>query len=170
MKNLVLSLIVLFGLFGCNQSIPVDDVEAGVAEESVVLVSPGQQTQYHPFDEVAQELLTDLPSDNPADFGGTVVSGDPRVSAQFNVPSTPDRSSGVFQVTGPSVIDVFYPFDEHATFISGVVAIRDALGNVRVYGPGDSYFMPAGSAVRVYVLTARTQKSFLNVFPLMQCN
>jgi uncharacterized cupin superfamily protein len=157
MKNLVLSLIVLFGLFGCNQSIPVDDVEAGVAEESVVLVSPGQQTQYHPFDEVAQELLTDLPSDNPADFGGTVVSGDPRVSAQFNVPSTPDRSSGVFQ-------------DEHATFISGVVAIRDALGNVRVYGPGDSYFMPAGSAVRVYVLTARTQKSFLNVFPLMQCN
>lgn len=161
----VLSLFVL-SVTACAQESRGSD-EASVATESLAEV--GVPLQYRPFpfsQPVPTSEMTALPTTDPAALGGVVIAGNPQIYARID-DASPDgrRSAGVFEVTGPSVLDVFYPFDEHSQFTHGACTIRGEDGVTRFYGPGDAYFIRAGSVVRVTVLTPRLQKSFYNVVP-----
>jgi uncharacterized cupin superfamily protein len=136
--------------------------EVGV---TVAALEVGTPLQYRPFPFAAPvpvAELDDLPTDDPSALGGAVISGDPRIYARVDDVS-PDgrRTAGVFEVSGfGAVLDVFYPFDEHAQFTHGWCAIRGEDGVTHFYGPGDAYFIRAGSVVRVTLFSERVQKSF----------
>jgi uncharacterized cupin superfamily protein len=69
--------------------------------------------------------------------------------------------AGVFQATRGKIL-IHFPFTEHATILSGEVALTDQVGNRHVLKPGDSYLIKQGSDIVWDVKGARVQKSFFN--------
>jgi uncharacterized cupin superfamily protein len=108
---------------------------------------------------VADTDLVDLGA--PADLGGKVLEGNPRISARIDY-QREGVTAGIFQAT-TGVVEVTFPFTEHATILDGAVTITDADGTEHTYRPGDSYLIEQGAVVRWEVRGKRVQKSFLDI-------
>jgi len=108
---------------------------------------------------VAESELTDLGP--PEGLGGTVVSGDPKISARIDYGDGP-ATAGVFQATRGDVL-IHFPFTEHATVIEGAVTLTDETGQTVRLGPGDSYLIKQDSSILWRVAQSFVQKSFFNV-------
>lgn len=120
---------------------------------------PAQMVIYKRHDEVAQSELMDLGP--PEGLGGTVVSGDPRISARIDY-SDGTATAGVFQATRGDVL-IDFPFTEHATVIEGAVTLADESGQTATLRPGDSYLIKQDSVIYWRVARGFVQKSFFNV-------
>lgn len=129
-----------------------------VATSASSLASPPDLVVYGRGDIVPQRQLVDLGP--PAGLGGTVIDGDPHISARVDF-ADGDRLGGVFQATRGTVL-IHFPFTEHATILNGSVALTDETGARRVLEPGDSYLIRQGSDILWEVQGARVQKSFFN--------
>ncbi len=114
---------------------------------------------YKPHRPVADTDLVDL--GDPEGLGGKVLEGDPRISARVDH-QRDGMTAGVFQST-TGVVEITFPFTEHATILAGAVTITDSDGEEHTYQPGDSYFIEQGAVVRWEVRGERVQKSFFNI-------
>ena len=121
--------------------------------------SPAPMIVYDAHDQIAQSELTGLGT--PESLGGTVVSGDPKISARIDHADTP-ATAGVFQATRGDV-QIRFPFTEHATVLSGAVTLTDATGARQRLDVGDSYLIRQGSSIFWHVGRSRVQKSFINL-------
>ncbi len=121
--------------------------------------SPAPMIVHHAHDKLAQSELTDLGS--PEDLGGTVVSGDPEISARIDLADGP-ATAGVFQATRGDV-RIGFPFTEHATVLHGAVTLTDESGASQRLAVGDSYLIRQASSIFWQVNRSRVQKSFFNV-------
>jgi uncharacterized cupin superfamily protein len=108
---------------------------------------------------VADTDLIDL--GDAAGLGGKILEGNPRISARIDY-QRDGVTAGVFQAT-TGVVEVTFPFTEHATILDGAVTITDADGTEHTYRPGDSYLIEQGAVVRWAVDEERVQKSFFNI-------
>lgn len=118
----------------------------------------GDVTIYRRGESVPQAQLVDL--GDPADLGGLVLEGDPRISARVDF-ADGLFTAGVFQATRGKVL-IHFPFTEHATILSGSVELTDETGAHATLRPGDSYVITQGSDILWEVAGARVQKSFAN--------
>ena len=98
---------------------------------------------------------------NPADLGGRVIEGDPRISARIDLRDS-NLTAGVFQAT-TGVVEITFPFTEHATILEGEVTITDESGLRHAFKKGDSYLIRQGAVVLWDVKGDRVRKSFFNV-------
>ncbi len=114
---------------------------------------------YKRHNEVAQSELTDLGP--PENLGGTVLSGDPKISARFDY-GDGIATAGVFQATRGDVL-IDFPFTEHATVIEGEVTLTDETGQTARLLPGDSYLIKQDSLIYWSVARNFVQKSFFSV-------
>ena len=121
--------------------------------------APAPMVIYKRHDEVAQSELTDLGP--PEGLGGTVVSGDPKISARIDY-GDGTATAGVFQATRGDV-QIHFPFTEHATVIEGAVTLTDETGQTARLRPGDSYLIKQDSSIFWHVARSFVQKSFFNV-------
>ena len=120
--------------------------------------SPGPMVVYRAGDEIPQSQLTDLGS--PESLGGTVLSGDPKLSGRIDYQDGP-ATAGVFQATRGDA-QIRFPFTEHATVVEGAVILRDEAGQTHRLDPGDSYLIKQDSSIFWHVAKAYVQNSFFN--------
>lgn len=120
---------------------------------------PSPMVVYKARDAVAQSELTDLGP--PEGLGGTVIAGNPKISARVDYGNGP-ATAGVFQATRGDVL-IHFPFTEHATVIEGAVTLTDETGQTVRLGPGDSYLIQQDSSIFWHVAQSFVQKSFFNV-------
>jgi uncharacterized protein len=125
---------------------------------STSALSAGEMIIYEPGRAVPASELVDLGP--PEGLGGTVLSGDPHISARVDHAEN-GLLAGVFQATQGTVL-IRFPFTEHATILEGEVALTDEVGNHHLFKPGDSYLIRQGSDILWDVKGARVQKSFFN--------
>lgn len=121
-------------------------------------IEQGEMLVYERGHAIDDDELVDLGP--PEALGGTVLEGDPHISARVDH-AEGSLLAGVFQATTGTVL-IHFPFSEHATILSGSVALTDESGNHAVLKPGDSYFIRQGSDILWKVNGDRVQKSFLN--------
>ncbi len=114
---------------------------------------------YEPHRPVADTDLVDL--GDPEGLGGKVLEGDPRISARVDY-QRDGMTAGVFQST-TGVVEITFPFTEHATILEGEVTITDASGRTHTFRPGDSYLIEQGQVVIWDVPGERVRKSFFNI-------
>ncbi len=123
-----------------------------------IRLEKGTMLVYRAGERVAESDLVDLGP--PANLGGTVLEGDPRISARIDY-ARGGLLAGVFQATrGKARIQ--FPFTEHAAILHGEVELTDQWGNHARLGIGDSYLIRQGSVVFWEVLGPALQKTFLN--------
>lgn len=96
---------------------------------------------HHPVDH--SELVN---PGGPADLEGKILDEDPLITARI-AHRTGAVTAEVSQAT-TGVIEVTFPFTEHATAIDGEVTITDAAGTRRTYRPGHSYVIEHDAVVR----------------------
>lgn len=128
------------------------------APTSIPSLRAGAMIVYRPGAKVPESQLVDLGA--PADLGGTVLNGDPRISARVDYAGA-GVLAGVFQATRGKV-RIHFPFTEHATILDGEVELTDQWDNNAVLGPGDSYFISQGSVILWDVRAQAVQKTFFN--------
>jgi len=117
-----------------------------------------QMIVYRAGERVPESEMFDLGP--PEGLGGTVLEGDPRISARIDF-AQGNLLAGVFQATRGTVL-IHFPFTEHATILSGEVELTDEWGNRAHLGAGDSYFITQGSVILWEVRGDRVQKTFFN--------
>lgn len=122
--------------------------------------APGPMRIYEKGSKVDDGELVDLGS--PAGLGGTVIDGDPAISARVDLVASEGLLAGVFQATR-GVVDIHFPFTEHATVTTGKVTLTDELGHIRTLKAGDSYLIAQDSQILWDVKGTRVQKSFFNI-------
>ena len=61
------------------------------------------------------------------------------------------------------MLEVTFPFTEHATILQGEVTITDSTGQSHLYKAGDSYFIRQGQVIIWDVKDKQVIKSFFNV-------
>lgn len=151
-RDLIAAAVLVAGTLttGCDWYEPVNDQAFGLAQGEMVVYRAGHA--------VPESELFDL--GDPADLGGTVLDGNPRISARIDY-SEDGVTAGVFQATRGKVRIVF-PFTEHATILKGKVTLTDETGCRRVFRPGDSYLIKQGSTILWEVKGPFVQKSFFN--------
>ncbi|GAB4201006.1 MAG: cupin domain-containing protein [Roseiflexaceae bacterium] len=115
---------------------------------------------YERQQEVPDTDLVDL--GDPAGLGGRVISGNPKIAARFDFQGS-NINAGIFEAT-TGVVEITFPFTEHATIIEGEVTITDQTGRSFAYKPGDSYFIRQGEVVLWEVKGKRVRKSFFHIF------
>ncbi len=120
---------------------------------------PAPMVVYRRGAEVPQSELIDLGP--PEGLGGTVLSGDPKLSGRVDDQDGPG-TAGVFQAT-PGDAQISFPFTEHSTVMHGAVTLTDAAGQRHRIDPGDSYLVKQGSSILWHVEGNRVQKSFFSV-------
>jgi uncharacterized cupin superfamily protein len=118
----------------------------------------GRMVVYKAGEAISESQLSDLGA--PADLGGTVLEGDPKISARIDH-AHEGVLAGVFQATRGKVL-IHFPFTEHATILEGEVRLTDQWGNHQSLQAGDSYFIRQGSDIVWEVQGPRVQKSFFN--------
>src|SRR5438128_441575 len=118
-----------------------------------------QMIVYRAGEKVPESELADLGP--PENLGGTVVSGDPKISARFDY-GDGIATAGVFQATRGDVL-IDFPFTEHATVIEGAVTLTDETGQTVRLLPGDSYLIKQDSLILWHVARSFVQKSFFSV-------
>jgi uncharacterized cupin superfamily protein len=121
--------------------------------------SPSPMVVYKARAEIPESELIDLGS--PESLGGTVVSGEPKLSGRIDHHDG-TATAGVFQATRGDA-QIRFPFTEHATVIEGAVALTDEAGQTHRLHPGDSYLITQDSSILWHVAKSRVQKSFFNV-------
>jgi uncharacterized cupin superfamily protein len=121
--------------------------------------SPSPMVVYNARAEVPDSELIDLGS--PESLGGTIVSGDPKLSGRIDHHDG-TAIAGVFQATRGDA-QIRFPFTEHATIIEGAVGLTDEAGRTHRLLPGDSYLITQDSSIVWHVAKSRVQKSFFNV-------
>lgn len=120
--------------------------------------SPGPMRVYERGSVVSDSELVDLGP--PEALGGTVIKGDVRIAARVDHADA-GLLGGVFQSTR-GVVQIDFPFTEHATITKGKVVLTDELGETRTLHPGDAYLIRQNSQILWNVQGRRVQKSFLN--------
>lgn len=120
---------------------------------------PAPIVVYRRHGEVRQSELTDLGP--PEGLGGTVLSGDPKLSGRVDY-RDPVATAGVFQATAGDA-QIRFPFTEHSTVIDGAVTLKDETGRTHRFEPGDSYLIRQASSIFWHVTGSRIQKSFFSV-------
>lgn len=131
---------------------------AGSGAAQAQPLEKGRMIVYPAGEKVPESELMDLGP--PAGLGGTVLEGDPKISARIDY-AAGNLLAGVFQATTGTVL-IHFPFTEHATILSGEVQLTDASGNSAHLGEGDSYFITQGSVILWEVSGAFVQKTFFN--------
>jgi uncharacterized cupin superfamily protein len=121
--------------------------------------SPAPMVVYRARHDVPDSELTDLGS--PESLGGTVLSGDPKLSGRIDY-GDGTATAGVFQATRGDA-QIRFPFAEHATIIEGAVTLTDQTGEAHRLDPGDSYLIKQDSSILWQVAKSRVQKSFFNI-------
>jgi uncharacterized cupin superfamily protein len=121
--------------------------------------SPAPMVVYKARDEIPDTELTDLGS--PESLGGTVLSGDPKLSGRIDY-GDGAATAGVFQATRGDA-QIRFPFTEHATIIEGAVTLTDETAATHRLDPGDSYLIKQDSSILWQVAKSRVQKSFFNM-------
>jgi uncharacterized protein len=129
-----------------------------VAVSSAATAAPPQMIVYRAGEKVPESELFDLGP--PEGLGGTVLEGDPKISARIDY-AQGNLLAGVFQATRGTVL-IHFPFTEHATILTGEVELTDEWGNRAHLGAGDSYFITQGSVILWEVHGDRVQKTFFN--------
>jgi uncharacterized cupin superfamily protein len=120
--------------------------------------APGPMKVYPLGVPVPASELMDLGS--PSNLGGTVLEGDPTISARVDYAGG-GLTAGVFQATQGKGL-IHFPFTEHASFFHGQARLTDESGVTHVFNPGDSYLIKQGSNI-VWDTSGRSvQKSFFN--------
>lgn len=114
---------------------------------------------YQPGMDIPDHDMIDLGP--PENLGGRVISGSPRISARIDF-NTQGMMGGIFEATA-GVIEIQFPFTEHATIIEGKVTLTDRNGTSHTYNPGDSYLILQGEVIRWEVRSGRVRKSFFNI-------
>jgi hypothetical protein len=147
-----LALFLILPLFACDAPEPIEQ------RSGTLPLAPGAMIIYAAGEAVDADDL--VPLGPPASLGGTVLDGDPQLSARIDL-ADGSRLAGVFQATTGAVL-IDFPFTEHATILAGQVALTDEYGNHSVLKPGDSYLITQGSKIVWDVDCARVQKSFFN--------
>ncbi len=87
---------------------------------------------YEPEMRVDDADLVDL--GDPAALGGRVLEGSPRIAARFDFREG-GMSAGIFEAT-TGVVEITFPFTEHATMLEGEVEITDAGGTTHTFRRG----------------------------------
>lgn len=121
--------------------------------------SPAPMVVYRAGDEVAQSDMSDLGP--PEGLGGTVLSGDPKLSGRIDYRDAA-AIAGVFQATDGDA-QIHFPFTEHSTVMDGAVTLKDEAGQTQRLEAGDSYMITQASSILWHVAGGRIQKSFFNV-------
>ncbi len=121
--------------------------------------SPAPMAVYKKRLEVPEAELTDLGP--PEGLGGTVLSGDPKLSGRIDH-GDQAATAGVFHAT-PGDARIRFPFTEHSTIIEGAVTLKDETGHTHRFEPGDTYLIRQGSSILWQVAGSRVQKSFLSI-------
>jgi uncharacterized cupin superfamily protein len=121
--------------------------------------SPAPMVVYKARHEIPDTELTDLGS--PESLGGTVLSGDPKLSGRIDY-GDGAATAGVFQATRGDA-QIRFPFTEQATIIEGAVTLTDQTGATHRLDPGDSYLIKQDSSILWQVAKSRVQKSFFNM-------
>jgi len=129
-----------------------------VAACGAAAAAPPPMIVYWAGEKVPESELIDLGP--PEGLGGTVLEGDPKISARIDY-AQGNLLAGVFQATRGTVL-IHFPFTEHATILSGEVTLTDEWGNTAHLGAGDSYFITQGSVILWEVRGQRVQKTFFN--------
>ncbi len=129
----------------------VDETNQGIHRQGTMIV-------YRKGAKVPESELVELGP--PASLGGTVLEGDPRISARIDY-AEGRLLGGVFQATGGKV-RIEFPFTEHATVLDGEVELTDQWGNNARLAPGDSYLIRQGSVILWEVRGQAMQKTFFN--------
>lgn len=114
---------------------------------------------YQPNAIVLDSDLVDL--GDPADLGGRVIEGTPRISARVDFDAE-GVTAGIFEATTGKV-EIQFPYTEHATILEGEVTLTDEAGQRQTFRPGDSFLIKQGQVVIWEVKGERVRKSFLNV-------
>ncbi len=128
------------------------------AKVDEIRLAKGTMVVYRAGEKVGDSDLVDLGP--PASLGGTVLEGDPRISARIDY-ARDNLLAGVFQATrGKARIE--FPFTEHATILAGEVELTDHWGNHARLEAGDSYLITQGSVVLWKVCGQAVQKTFFN--------
>jgi uncharacterized cupin superfamily protein len=99
-----------------------------------------------------------------ADLGAVILQGEARCFGQmtFGAPSDP-VSSGYFGTTR-ATFRMTYPFNEHATVVSGELILTDeSTGKARRYTAGDSWFVTKGTPVLWEIVSETFIKHYLAV-------
>lgn len=144
-----LSVPFLLSLVACVAAPATEVVRAELAVGETLIYRAGQR--------VPPSQL--VPLGAPASLGGTVLAGDPQLSARIDLVEAGGVVAGVFQAT-PGIVDIHFPFTEHATILHGRVELTDETGQRRTLGPGDSYLISQGSTIRWEVADTPVQKAF----------
>ncbi len=109
--------------------------------------------------EIPDSELVDLGP--PEGLGGTVLSGDPKLSGRIDN-GDGAATAGVFQATSGDA-QIHFPFTEHSTVMQGAVTLTDEAGHAHRLDPGDSYLIKQESVILWHVAGRRVQKSFFSV-------
>lgn len=144
-------LVLAFVISGCASA------ETDAVGSDGAALALGEVLFYPAGKPVDADELTDLGP--PESIGGTVIEGDPHLSARIDF-SDGSRLAGVFQATHGELL-LHFPFTEHATVSHGQVAITDETGRRHVFHAGDSYLIQQGTSVVWDVPCGRVQTSFL---------
>lgn len=106
------------------------------------------------------------PWGTPEDIGCETLEGPIDLAGSFHLGGPDDAVfGGTFSATR-GAYRVTYGFHEHATVLLGEVALTDEdSGITRVYGPGDSWIIAAGSRIRWQIRSEKVVKSYLAVVP-----
>jgi len=150
---------VLVALVGCGGEVGDDSL----AQTSSAALSAANEAipmlVYSPKGKVQQDGFFSL--GGPGNLGGKVLSGNPEIFARIDFQRGP-ITGGLFKATA-GLIEVTFPFTEHATILEGEVTITDGTGQSHTYKPGDSYIIQQGQVVRWEVKNGYVIKSFFNV-------
>ena len=114
---------------------------------------------YSPKEQVDTTHMQSLGS--PADLGGVVLSGEPRIYGQVDFVQG-NMTAGIFMATSGKV-RITFPFSEHATILEGEVTLTDETGQTRSLKAGDSYFIRQNQVILWDVKGKQVIKSFFNV-------
>lgn len=114
---------------------------------------------YSPKDPVDVSSLQPLGA--PADLGGEVVSGDPKLFGRIDFKEG-NLMAGLFMAT-TGTVRIDFPFTEHATILEGEVTLTDEAGQKRTLKPGDSYLIRQHQIILWEVKGKHVIKSFFNI-------
>ncbi|MEZ4302859.1 MAG: cupin domain-containing protein [Polyangiaceae bacterium] len=158
MRAIIPAFTLALALTGCVTGTPATDIDDDTTDTASAALVQGEMIIYEAGQPIPQSELVDLGP--PGALGGTVLEGDPAISARVDHASGPFLA-GVFQATRGKVL-IHFPFTEHATILAGEVALTDATGHHAVLRPGDSYLIHQGSDIVWDVTGDLVQKSFFN--------
>lgn len=101
-----------------------------------------------------------MPLGPASGLGATVIEGAPEAWVRLDFGGD-GMTCGVFACSAGK-IEYPFPSTEYATILEGEVRLTDSTGEVRTYGPGDSYFIREGEVVTWEVTGDRLVKSFFS--------